>query len=298
MTGFAAGAEQDVFYVDVLRFGTDLDITNAFSNLRQRRGEEVDRRVLEAFSENHSEKTRAALVQYIGFAKMDGAGEVLTRELVNAGKNEDYKEAIISTLGQLKDKSSTTALASMYDDGRTTKRIKKAIIDSLGAIGDRGFEDRLIAIARNAAEDPEIRAHAVLALGELKSEKAYETVAQILLRPDEAKIARIYATTSVAKIGGPAALDVLEEVIDDQTHEVAEFAVSNIAEIGTERGGQLLLRALRSDYDKVRYYAATGLGRMKYEPARDILSFKANHDGNEAVRREAKKALDALEENR
>jgi HEAT repeat protein len=229
---------------------------------------------------------------------MDGAAEVLTRELAEAGKNEDYKEAIISTLGQLKDKGSAAALAAMYDDSRTTKRTKKAIIDALGAIGDRGFEDRMIAIARDAEEDAEIRAHAVLALGELKSEKAYETVTRILLQPNEAKITRMYATTSVAKIGGPAALDVLEEVIDDQTHEVAEFAVNNIAEIGTERGGQLLVKALRSDYDKVRYYAAAGLGRMKYEPARDILSFKADHDGNQAVRREAQKALDALKENR
>jgi HEAT repeat protein len=295
--GGSVRAYEDGFYIDVLRFGTDSDITNAFSNLRQRRGEEVNRRVLEAFSENHTEKAYGALVQYIGYAQMDGAAGVLTRELVQRGKNEDYKEAVIATLGQLKAKSSAAALAAVYEDSSTTKRIKKAIIDSLGAIGDRGFEDRLIAIAQNETEDPEIRAHAVLALGEMKSEKAYETVKRILLQPNEAKIARIYATTSVAKIGGPSALDVLELVIDDQTHEVAEFAVNNIAEIGTERGGELLVRALRSDYDKVRYYAVTGLARMKYPAARDILSFKADHDGNEAVRREAKKALEALKEN-
>jgi HEAT repeat protein len=290
-------AEEEGFYIDVLRFGTDTDITNAFSNLRQMGGEEVNRRVLEAFSETHSDRAYGALVQYIGYARMEGADRVLTRELVHRGGNEDYKEAVVTALGLLKAKSSVAALVSVYDDSRTSKRIKKAILDSLGAIGDRGIEERLIEIARNEKDDPEIRAHAVLALGELKSEKAYETVKRILLKPNEAKIARIYATTSVAKIGGPSALGVLEEVIDDQTHEVAEFAVNNIAEIGTNRGGELLVKALRSNYDKVRYYAAAGLARMKYTEARAILSFKADHDGNEAVRKEAKKALEALGEN-
>ena len=74
--------------------------------------------------------------------------------------------------------------------------------------------------------------------------------------------------------------------------------MNGIAEIGTERGGQLLVKALRSDYDKVRYYAAAGLARVKYPAARDILSFKADHDENAAVRREAKKALEALKETR
>jgi HEAT repeat protein len=46
----------------------------------------------------------------------------------------------------------------------------------------------------------------------------------------------------------------------------------------------------------VRYYAAVGLARLKYPAARDILAFKADHDVNETVRREAKKALEALKE--
>ena len=64
----------------------------------------------------------------------------------------------------------------MYEDQRTSRRLKKAIVDAVGAIGDSGFEDRLIQIAGDRTEDPELRARAAAALGVLKSAKAYETL--------------------------------------------------------------------------------------------------------------------------
>jgi HEAT repeat protein len=290
----AARASDDDLYAGVLRFGTDTDIEREFSALRQKRGGDVDMLVLEAFSESHSDRACGALVRYVGLARIPGADTVLERELGRRGRSEDYREAVVETLGRLGAKSSAPVLAALYDDDRTSKRLKKSIIDALGAIGEPVFNDRLVAIAGDRREDPETRAHAVLALGELKCDGAYETVKAILLDANDAKIARMYAATGVAKIGGTSALDVLGEVLGDRSHEVAEYAVRAVADIGTDRGGELLVRALRSDYDKVRFTAAGGLARMKYLPARDILSFKADHDENEAVRREARAALEAM----
>ena len=105
----------------------------------------------------------------------------------------------------------------------------------------------------------------------------------------------MYAASSLSKIGKASALETLADVINDDTHEVAEYAVNGIAEIGSERGGDILIKALRSDYDKVRYYAVIGLSKIKYKKAVDILQFKAEHDSNESIRREAKKAIENIQ---
>ena len=110
----------------------------------------------------------------------------------------------------------------------------------------------------------------------------------------EEKIVRMYPSSSISRIGGDSSIDTLSQVIDDETHEVAEYAVNGIAEMGSQRGGDILMDALRSDYDKVRYYAVIGLKKIKYKQATDILRYKAEHDSNETIRKEAEKALEEI----
>jgi len=149
-------------------------------------------------------------------------------------------------------------------------------------------------IATNTHEDTDIRARALLALGDIQSAEAVDVLTEILLNTYEEKILRMYAAVSLSKIGGDASIDTLAKVIDDETHEVAEYAVHAIAEIDSQKGGDVLVTALRSDYDKVRYYAILGLKRRKYRDAVDILRFKASHDSNPTIRKEAQEALEEI----
>jgi HEAT repeat protein len=104
----------------------------------------------------------------------------------------------------------------------------------------------------------------------------------------------MYAVYSLGEIGGESVLDTLGELLTDDTHEVAEYAVQSIANIPSDRSGAFLVQALRSDYDLVRYHAVIGLAALDYDEATDILAFKAEYDSNELIRREARKALETL----
>ena len=290
-----SGAGKDR-YINVLKFGTDTDIAAAFSSAGGSLGEEVNRKVLDALGERHSEKACLALVRYVGNAAMAEAEPLLIRELGRRTQNDDYKEAVVVSIGQLRQPGSLDPLSLVYGEAQTSIRIRKAILDAYGKIGDPGLEEWIIEIARNENENAELRAHAVLALGEFGGKKAFETLKTLVLNTYDAKLVRMYAVTALKEIGKGDALEILGALIDDPVHEVAEYAVNGIADIGTDRGGELLVRALRSDYDKVRYYAIQGLSRMDYPAAADILKFKSEHDANETVRREARKALASMKE--
>jgi len=286
--------EDEHFFLELLRYGTDSDIIHAFSSVQEDLGNEVNAKVLKTFSEKHSEKVHLVLVRYVGTARIKDAHEILIKELERESKNDDYREEVISAIGILKVSSALDALDEIYREKATSMRIKKAIISAYGKIGTESVENILLSIATNAQEDTDIRARALLALGEIRSTEASEVLTEILLDTYEEKILRMYAADSLSKIGGDASIETLAKVIDDETHEVAEYAVHGIAEIDSQRGGDILINALRSDYDKVRYYAILGLKKRKYRDAVDILRFKATHDSNPTIRKEAQEALDEI----
>jgi HEAT repeat protein len=99
----------------------------------------------------------------------------------------------------------------------------------------------------------------------------------------------------MGEIGGDEVLDILGELLSDDVHEVVEYAVQSIAKIDTAESGALLMQALRSDFDKVRYFAVVGITRLKYREAAEILEFKSKYDLNERVRSEAVKALEIIQ---
>jgi HEAT repeat protein len=287
-------AADEKYYVDLLKYGTDSDIEKAFTNVNEDLGYNVNNKVLEIFKEEHTEKVYITLVQYVGIVKLKKAHDVLLDELSRRGRNDDYRETVIHAIGKLGNSSSIAPLNEVYSKSNTSIRIKKAIVDAYGQIGDRSIEARLIEIVGDEYEDIEVRARAILALGEIKSKESINLLQSLLHNKYEEKILRMYSASSLSKIGGELSLAALAEVINDETHEVAEYAVNGIAKMETEKGGEYLIKALRSDYDKVRYYAILGLSKIKYRKAVNILEFKAEYDSNELIRKEAAKALENI----
>lgn len=288
-------ASDEEFYRQVLSYGTDSDIIKAFSKVSGDLGPTVNRSVIDIFKEDHSEGVYICVARYIGIAGLKETCAILHNELNRPRMSEDYREELIITLGKIKEPLSVDFLKSYYFDTKRTKRIRKAIIDAWGEIGDSKIEDTLISIISDEYEDKELRARAILSVGKAGTEKSLGILRDIAISPQEEKILRMYSIHSLAKIGGEKVIDILGPLIKDESHEVAEYAVNGMVEIGSKSCGDYLLQALKSDYDKVRIYAAMGLAAIKYEGAIDILKFKSEHDVNERVREEAKKALEVIQ---
>ena len=137
-------ADDNEYYINLLQYGTDSDIVKAFSQVHEDLGGSVNKKTLEIFQEKHSERVYLTIVQYIGLVKLQKAQDILLKELSRKTKNDDYRERVIKTIGELKNSGSLDALSEIYNKKETSIRIKQAIIDAYGKIGDKGIEGTLI----------------------------------------------------------------------------------------------------------------------------------------------------------
>jgi HEAT repeat protein len=291
---FIIFAQDDEYYNQVFFYGTDGDISTMLKNVDTDLGEGINRKILRLFEEEHSLAVYSAAAAYLGNIRMTAAEKILIHQLHNGLPNEEYREGLIQALGKIGKTSSLQHLRDYYYNKKSTKRIKRAIIDAWGEIGDAHIEDVLLSIASDAREDEELRARAILALGKVKSHNSLEFLEKTATNRYEKKLIRMYSVYSPGEIGGESVLDTLGVLLFDDTHEVAEYAVKSISNIPSEKSGPYLVKALRSNYDMVRYHAVIGLAALQYDDAADILAFKAEYDSNELIRKEARKALETL----
>ena len=298
-------ASDSEYYIKILEYGTDSDITGAFKGVQEDKGIDVNQKVVAIFNELHSDKVYLSLIRYLSFINHDAAEGILKNELEKRKperkyKGDDYYEEVIYAFGEIGEKrsigsSSIELLKNLYMGKDTSKRIRMAILDAWGRMGNLEVEDDLLAILQDDYEDTDVKARAIIALGEIESTRSIEPLKDILLNSYEKKILRMYAAYALSRVGRESVLDTLEEVIYDSSHEVAEYAVKGISDMESDKCGPILIKALRSDYDKVRYYAVVGLSKMHYPDALNILEFKAEYDVNDRVRMEAKKAVELLQ---
>lgn len=292
------------YYIKILKYGTDSDIENAFNGVYEDQGDAVNEAVFGSFEGPHSDKMMMSLVRYLSIVSADTPGgqaalrtaQILNKEMTREGVTVDYLEEVIYAAGEAKAKSCVKTMTGIFQNKKTQKRIRLAVVDAWGKIRDMSVEDVLLNVLRDDYEDTEMKARAIRALGEMESAASVDILEKTVKNTYEPKLLRMYAVLALSKIGKESALDILEEVIYDKNHEVAEYAVRGIAELNCDRCGEVLIKALRSDYDKVRYYAVIGLSRLRYTDSVEILQFKAEYDANERVREEAKKAVELLTE--
>ncbi|MBN2322630.1 MAG: HEAT repeat domain-containing protein [Spirochaetes bacterium] len=224
----------------------------------------------------------------------DKTARLLARELSREGKTTDYTESLISAAGETGAENCIVPMREMLKDEKTPLRTRLAIIDAFGKIGDKSVEGLLINLVDDDYEEKDIRARAILALGEMDSTQSIDTMKTIVENTYEPKIMRMYAVLSLSKIGKASVLETLEKALLDKDHDVATYAAKGIADLECTECGRVLMKALRSDYDRVRYYAIIGLSKLRYKESEEILKFKAEYDTNVRVREEAKKALESL----
>jgi hypothetical protein len=288
------------YYIKLLQYGTDSDISSAFDRVYEDLGTEVGNEAIGMFFDYHSENVRMSLVRYLGMAQKTNDGlrgktaRLLARELTREGKTTDYSEALISAAGETGAGNSIGPMREMFEDEKTPQRTRLAIVDAFGKIGDKSVEELLIGLMRNDYEDKDIRARAILALGEMESTQSIDTMKMIVENTYEPKIMRMYAVLSLSRIGRESVLETLENALSDKDYDVATYAARGIADLECMECGPILMKALRSDYDRVRYYAIIGLVKLRFKESEEILKFKAEYDTNERVREEAKKALQSL----
>ena len=142
------------------------------------------------------------------------------------------------------------------------------------------------------------RPDVILALGDLKDQKAVDDLITIAKDPDADKIQRVYALDSLGKIGDPRAVPVLKAMFAEGDALVRVYAASALSHFSVDTAFPMLIQGLRDDDWKVREQCAKGLtgnlSATQADTVLPILDYKARYDPISQVRIAAIKAIGGM----
>ena len=144
--------------------------------------------------------------------------------------------------------------------------IRKHSALALGVIRNKAALNELVSVLKDSSR--EVRAAAAFALGELKDEKAIEPLIQTM--HDEksedyytkGSIVRESIAEALGKIGGRAAKQLLEIAEGDIEWNLRFFAIIALADMGNEKGIDLLIHGMNDHFFLIRYASLKILRRM------------------------------------
>ncbi len=155
-------------------------------------------------------------------------------------------------------------------------RIERIVSELRTVLGDTVMEQLLSALEDN---DPDVRAGAAIALGELRDERAVQSL--IIAVNNQDMQTAVYASGSLARIGIPAVEALVNAFYATKNKRVRFHLVCALMNIDDPRVIQPLLEALNVKDDLVRKYAAYGIARFRDPRAVDTLIKLLSHkDGD------------------
>lgn len=191
-------------------------------------------------------------------------------------KNNDYlvrREAIIS-LGNLRCKRAVEALIKVLK-GDEIEDVRVVAIAVLVNIEDG---ERVVDVLIDRLENDDcvdVRVAAAEALGIIRDERAIEPLIEAF-RDDNDRMRRA-AEEALREIGGNMAVEPLIEALRqalafDDIHALMPI-IKTLGEIGDEKAGKSLIKALKNDNDRVRWAAEEALkeigGKRAFEAMED-----------------------------
>ncbi len=214
--------------------------------------------------------------------------------LVRALQSQDWhvRQQAARILGEIGDARAAKPLSRTLKD--VDPCVKQEAAAALGLLGDPGaVSDSLLTALMS--EDPMLREEAVAGLRERGEEVVPPLIHALVHRRDE-KVKR-QAADALVIVGPPATGALCHVLTNDRSRTrpiCRQIAAWTLGTIGDERAVEPLGDALANDGSPVvRHEAARALAVMDNERAVEIL-VGATRDRDEAIRREAKRALKRL----
>ena len=170
-----------------------------------------------------------------------------------------------------------------------------AALHAIGASRDAAAVAPLLAKLASVEFPDARKGDLVVALGELRDDRAVDALIRIAKGRDEDKTRRLYAADALGKIGDRRALPVLKGLFDEDDALLRAYAASALAAFGMGEALPSLLAGLRDANVKVRLQCTKALARP-LDPAEasqvvPILKWKAENDPERTIRLESVRTL-------
>ncbi len=173
-------------------------------------------------------------------------------------------------------------------------RVRYAAISQLGTLKLPDPSQALPLLRQALAEDlePDVRAAAAAALGDLKQLEAFEDLAAAYRRETE-WLVQFSLVAAMGELGNPLAYDYLMEALAQDNDLIRTAAAAALGDLGDPRAIPALEAYIGSDDWQLRYRVALALAQIGGDAARPGLARLAQDDV-EQVAAHATQALESL----
>ncbi|MBD3869239.1 MAG: HEAT repeat domain-containing protein [Acidobacteria bacterium] len=138
-------------------------------------------------------------------------------------------------------------------------------------------------------DDPQVRADAVVRLGQARAGDAVDSLVVLLDDPDE--VVRVSAIRALAHIGNPRVVPDLVKFGDDPLKSVRLQVCQALGTLNSPDGIDTLEKMLYDPDDGIRLTAARNLGFIDHPRALEVLIKTSLYDENEIVRQHVVKVI-------
>jgi HEAT repeat protein len=280
-----------------LLYGIDSQVLETVQRIQSTRDGRFTKELATVLTQTRSADLKKAI---LGVFEDQGLkeGEATARQIVADTEHPtgDLLMEAIHYLSVIKAAGIAPLLIPLIDS--PDRAVASEAIRTCGTTGDAACAAALETKLKSPDFPDAKRPDVILALGELKDQKAVDDLIAIAKNTDNDKIQRVYAADALGKIGDARAMPVLKAMFDEKDALVRAYAASALAHFSVTDVFPMLIQGLKDDDWKVREQCAKALtGTLspgEADSALPILEYKAHYDPVSQVRVAAIKAIGAM----
>lgn len=286
---------------DVLKYGLENEIVELINNLEQRDDHSLNGEIEDLFSSTRSSAVRESILSFYGSQQNSAFAEYCIEVL------EDpyiHRNSTVSAVFQYVQKVPIREAAPLVKSllSNESEEFRDQAIRTLGKIGTEEDSIYLFEYLQSNIPGDErqrliIRQNVMTALGELKSEAAWEDFLLVAQDEEENTMIRATAARAIGMIGKEGGVAVLADLFETEDPILRGAVVNALSGYSDHQAVSVVLEGLKDTHYRVRLEALDAVKKQGAKKAAPFVQYRAENDPVEAVKMKSLDVLASLDDN-
>ncbi len=293
-------ADSDDKRSDVLKYGLENEIVELINDLERREDHTFNDELEALFVRTRSSAVRDSILSFYGAQKNNAFKEYCLEVLEDP---YEYPSTTVSSVFAYVQKVTLNDAAPLVRNllSNESEEFRDQAIRTLGKIGTDEdaiylFEYLQSNIPGDERQRLIIRQNIMTALGELKSESAWEDFILVAQDEEENTMIRATAARAIGMIGKEGGVEILSGLFEADDPILRAAVVAALAGYTDEEAIQVVLEGLKDTHYRVRLEALEAVHKQNSKKAAPYVRYRADNDPVEAVQMKAYEVLAMLDE--
>ena len=293
-------ADSDDKRSDVLKYGLENEIVELINDLERREDHTFNDELEVLFVRTRSSAVRDSILSFYGAQKNNAFKEYCLEVLEDP---YEYPSTTVSSVFAYVQKVTLNDAAPLVRNllSNESEEFRDQAIRTLGKIGTDEdaiylFEYLQSNIPGDERQRLIIRQNIMTALGELKSESAWEDFILVAQDEEENTMIRATAARAIGMIGKEGGVEILSGLFEADDPILRAAVVAALAGYTDEEAIQVVLEGLKDTHYRVRLEALEAVHKQNSKKAAPYVRYRADNDPVEAVQMKAYEVLAMLDE--